>query len=1141
MQICRSTVDNEQVTNRERTLPPSFRSPRKALSVAAHADHVTAVTVVGRCNGSATEVIGALGQQPRGRLRRRDPGAARRQPARCPTGRSSRCSVPTAPARPPCCGRSAGLLDVHDGEVTKGAITLDGDRIAPPRPASRSSRRGVSPGDGGPADLRRAHASRRTCASARTPTRKAAPTSLERVFDLFPRAGSSGAPSTAGYLSGGEQQMLAMGRALMAQPALPAARRAEPGPGAAAGRADPRPDRARSTDRAPAVLLVEQNATMALSIAYARLRAWRPARSCWTSRRPSCSPTRTCGSSTSGLRPEGDGEVLPRRQALQAAEAVAVMTERRAAMPPSPSSRSSRRRAPVLRRRQGRSTGSASPSAAQRAVRHHRPERRRQDLDLQRALRRLPAAARAASSSTARTIARPPAAPDRRRGHGPHLPEHRALREPDRARQPDARPAHAPAATARSRRSPGSGRARRAGARRTAPRSRTSSTSSSSSSGARLPGGPAALRRAEAGRARPGAGDAAQAAAARRAGGRHEPRGDRGHGPLHPRHPRRAGHPDHPGRARHGPGHGPRRPGAWSSTSACRSRPALPAEIQKQPRRDPRLPRERWQQRHDARVDAPPHARAAAATQARTDAGHDRDPGPGPGPDHAPADVALREKDLGVWQEITWASYWDDGADGRRTPCSRSASSRATGSRSTRRTGREWLYTDVGARSRSGATTVGLYPTNPAAEVGYLLAHSGAKVLVAEDQEQVDKALAVHRPVPGPGADRLRRAARHPRPLRRPQAARPGRTCSPWAREHRAAHPGAVEERMAQASPRTSPPSSTPPAPPGRPRARCSPWPTWSSRSRRWSTAAGFAVAAAGPDDLILSYLPLCHVAERIFTTWFNAGAGVQVNFAESIDTVQPNLREVQPTILFGVPRIWEKHPRRGPASGCATRRWLKRLNARLWLKVADARSATTLVAHRRPAHASARGCSTRSAGSSSTGRCASGSACAGCATPRSGAAPIAPEVLQVLHGHRRADARGLRDDREHRDRHRQPARAGASSARSASRTPASSCASTRRPARSSPGTPAVFVGYFRDPEATARGARRRRLAAHRRRRRVGRRHAPADHRPDQGHHHHRGRQEHRAVARSRTRSRPRPYIKEAIVDRRPPPVPRPR
>ena len=78
---------------------------------------------------------------------------------------------------------------------------------------------------------------------------------------------------------------------------------------------------------------------------------------------------------------------------------------------------------------------------------------------------------------------------------------------------------------------------------------------------------------------------------------------------------------------------------------------------------------------------------------------------------------------------------------------------------------REWLYTDV-ATIAVRATTVGLYPTNPSAEVGYLLSHSGAKVLVAEDQEQVDKALDVHRPLPRPGVDRLHRTARDPAPVR---------------------------------------------------------------------------------------------------------------------------------------------------------------------------------------------------------------------------------------------------------------------------------------------------------------------------------------------------------------------------------------
>jgi long-chain acyl-CoA synthetase len=65
--------------------------------------------------------------------------------------------------------------------------------------------------------------------------------------------------------------------------------------------------------------------------------------------------------------------------------------------------------------------------------------------------------------------------------------------------------------------------------------------------------------------------------------------------------------------------------------------------------------------------------------------------------------------------------------------------------------------------------------------------------------------------------------------------------------------------------------------------------------------------APEGPDDTKLTYLPLCHVAERIFSTWTLAGNGPTLNFAESIDTVQQNLREIQPTIFFAVPRIWER------------------------------------------------------------------------------------------------------------------------------------------------------------------------------------------------------------------------------------------
>ena len=60
-------------------------------------------------------------------------------------------------------------------------------------------------------------------------------------------------------------------------------------------------------------------------------------------------------------------------------------------------------------------------------------------------------------------------------------------------------------------------------------------------------------------------------------------------------------------------------------------------------------------------------------------------------------------------------------------------------------------------------------------------------------------------------------------------------------------------------------------------------------------------------DDLIVTYLPLCHIAERIFSTWHMVACGCVLNFAESIETITANLREVQPTLFFAVPRIWEK------------------------------------------------------------------------------------------------------------------------------------------------------------------------------------------------------------------------------------------
>ncbi len=106
-----------------------------------------------------------------------------------------------------------------------------------------------------------------------------------------------------------------------------------------------------------------------------------------------------------------------------------------------------------------------------------------------------------------------------------------------------------------------------------------------------------------------------------------------------------------------------------------------------------------------------------------------------------PRSVALRFKDRGLWHEISWESYWQSA---RTVGHALIALGIEPGDRvaihSENRP--EWLFTDVGTTAVR-AVTVGLYPTSPPAEVGYLLAHSEARILVAEDQEQVDKALAV--------------------------------------------------------------------------------------------------------------------------------------------------------------------------------------------------------------------------------------------------------------------------------------------------------------------------------------------------------------------------------------------------------------
>ncbi|MFG2005362.1 ABC transporter ATP-binding protein [Spirillospora sp. NPDC048911] len=157
----------------------------------------------------------------------------------------------------------SGLLDVHDGEVTKGSVLLDGRPIHELSP-TRVVRLGVRQVMEGRRIFAELTVEENLRLGAHTNAGGLAE-NLDRVYGLFPVI-KERRSRTAGYLSGGEQQMLAVGRALMSEPKLLLLD--EPSLGLAPKLVEQIRDIIVEINRqGTTVLLVEQNATMALAIA----------------------------------------------------------------------------------------------------------------------------------------------------------------------------------------------------------------------------------------------------------------------------------------------------------------------------------------------------------------------------------------------------------------------------------------------------------------------------------------------------------------------------------------------------------------------------------------------------------------------------------------------------------------------------------------------------------------------------------------------------------------------------------------------------------------------------------------------------------------------------------------------------------
>jgi branched-chain amino acid transport system ATP-binding protein len=158
-----------------------------------------------------------------------------------------------------------GLLIVHRGKIVKGSVSIAGEDVTGADPA-QVVRHGVGQVMEGRRIFAEMSVEENLRAGAHSRPRAEYRESMTRVFDLFPVLAKR-RRGTAGYLSGGEQQMLAIGRALMARPRLLLLD--EPSLGLAPKLVEQvREIVVQINQQGTSVLLVEQNAVMALSIAH---------------------------------------------------------------------------------------------------------------------------------------------------------------------------------------------------------------------------------------------------------------------------------------------------------------------------------------------------------------------------------------------------------------------------------------------------------------------------------------------------------------------------------------------------------------------------------------------------------------------------------------------------------------------------------------------------------------------------------------------------------------------------------------------------------------------------------------------------------------------------------------------------------
>ena len=259
----------------------------------------------------------------------------------------------------------------------------------------------------------------------------------------------------------------------------------------------------------------------------------------------------------------------------------------------------------------------------------------------------------------------------------------------------------------------------------------------------------------------------------------------------------------------------------------------------------------------------------------------------------SPNDSAYYVREAGSWKPTTWGTYSDQvtqagralialGFEPGQTVCILGFNRP------------EWTVMDIATMGAGGAPA-GIYTTCSPVEVRYIVHHAEASIILVEDEGQWRKVEAERANMPN---------LKHVVTMKGAPAIADDLVMS-W--DEFMAKGDEVEKQayldrldklepdalatLIYTSGTTGPPKGV----------------MLSHHNLAWTANVAVKITTPGPSDRSLSYLPLSHIAEQMFTLHVPITTGMSVYFAESIEAVPENLKEVQPTVFFGVPRIWEK------------------------------------------------------------------------------------------------------------------------------------------------------------------------------------------------------------------------------------------